>query len=386
MAEGMPRLAVVGIHGYGVSHLRAIEERRGAVDLVGVCDTRPDHSGRIDPDVPQFTDVAELLDRTAPELVIIATPIHTHLPFAEAALRSGADVLLEKPPVATMEQFDRLLGVQAETGRVCQVGFQSLGSAAFPALDSMIDSGRLGELVGISGVGLWVRAFSYWQRSAWAGRRTIDGMPVMDGVITNPLAHATSAALRLGRAERADDLAEVEVDLFRANAIESDDTSVVRVITEAGLKITLGLTLCAEESQQAPYVEVVGTEQAARFFYTQDLVELRPAGDLDAEPTERLTYQRISLLDNLIAHRRDGSELLCPLINTGGFMRVVDEVATGEPRPIGAEAVRLIEADDDRRLAIPGVETWVRRAAYEHRTFTELGAPFADPGGSAAGR
>ncbi len=377
MSEGMPRLAVIGIHGYGVSHLRAIEERRDAVELVGVCDTRPDDTGRIDPAVPQFTEVTELLRRTRPELVIIATPIHTHLPFADAAMRAGADVLLEKPPVATMAQFDQLRAVAAETGRVCQVGFQSLGSAAFHDLDSMIDSGRLGELVGISGVGLWVRTFTYWQRSAWAGCRTIDGMPVMDGVVTNPLAHATSAALRLGRAERAEDLAEVEVDLFRANAIESDDTSVVRVITDAGVKITLGLTLCAEESQEAPYVEVVGTEQTARFFYTQDLVELRSAGDLDAEPTERLTYQRVSLLDNLIAHRREGADLLCPLINTGGFMRVVDAVAATEPRQIEVDELRLLGADEESRLAIPGVADWVRRAAYEHRTFTDLQAPFA---------
>lgn len=377
MAEGLPRLAVVGIHGYGVSHLRAATERLDRIDLVGVCDTKPDDSGRLDPSVPVFTDVAELLDRTRPEIVTIATPIHTHLPFAEAALRSGADVLLEKPPVATMEQFDRLLAVAAETGRVVQIGFQSLGSAAFPALDAMIDSGRLGELVGISGVGVWLRTFSYWRRSAWAGRRVIDGVPVMDGVITNPLAHATSAALRLARAQRADELAEVEVDLFRANAIESDDTSVVRVVTNDGTRVTLGLTLCAEQSQEAPYVEVVGTEQAARFFYTQDIVELRPADELTGAPAETLTYERTSLLDNLIAHRATGEPLLCPLLDTGGFMRVVDAVAAGEPRQLDPSATELVEADGEQRMMIPGIDAWVRRAAYEHATFTALGAPFA---------
>lgn len=377
MAEGLPRIAVVGIHGYGVSHLREVTTRRDRVELVGVCDTRPDQDGRIGPEVPYFTEVPELLAATRPEIVTIATPIHTHLPFAEAALRAGADVLLEKPPVATMAQFEQLLGVVEETGRVCQIGFQSLGSAAFPALDAMIDSGRLGELAGISGVGLWVRAFSYWNRSGWAGRRTIDGVPVMDGVITNPLAHASSAALRLGRASRVEDLAEVEVDLFRANTIESDDTSVVRVVTKDGLRITLGLTLCAEESQQAPYVEVVGSELAARFFYTQDEVELRPAGEPAAEPVERLTYQRTSLLDNLLAHRADGTDLISPLEASGGFMRIVDAVAATEPRPVDEAAVRLIETEDDRRLAITDVREWVLRAAYEHRTFTDLGAPFA---------
>lgn len=377
MAEGLPRLAVVGIHGYGASHLRAATERLDRIELVGVCDTKPDDSGRLDPSVPVFADVTELLERTRPEIVTIATPIHTHLPFAEAALRSGADVLLEKPPVATMEQFDRLLGVAAETGRAVQIGFQSLGSAAFPALETMIDSGRLGELVGISGVGVWLRNFSYWRRSAWAGRRVIDDVPVMDGVITNPLAHATSAALRLARAQRADELAEVEVDLFRANAIESDDTSVVRVVTNDGTRVTLGLTLCAEQSQEAPYVELVGTEQAARLFYTQDVVELRPAADLTGAPAETLRYERTSLLDNLLAHRATGEPLLCPLLDTGGFMRVVDAVAAGEPRQLDPSATELVETDGEQRMMIPGIDAWVRRAAYEHATFTALGAPFA---------
>ena len=44
-------------------------------------------------------------------------------------MRAGADVLLEKPPVPTMAEFDHLLALCAETGRSCQIGFQSLGSA-----------------------------------------------------------------------------------------------------------------------------------------------------------------------------------------------------------------------------------------------------------------
>src|SRR5258708_40299859 len=38
-----------------------------------------------------------------PDAVVIATPHHTHLPIAYAALAAGADVLIEKPLAASLD-------------------------------------------------------------------------------------------------------------------------------------------------------------------------------------------------------------------------------------------------------------------------------------------
>ncbi|MFS2032363.1 Gfo/Idh/MocA family oxidoreductase, partial [Curtobacterium sp. CT11-45] len=75
------------------------------------------------------------------DVVVVAAPIAAHLPLALAALESGADVLLEKPPVTTRADLATLLDAERRSGRVVQVGFQSLGSHALPAL-------RDGSLVG----------------------------------------------------------------------------------------------------------------------------------------------------------------------------------------------------------------------------------------------
>ena len=45
-------------------------------------------------------------------------------------MRAGADVLLEKPPTASLAEFEQLSAVVAETGRACQVGFQAQASQA----------------------------------------------------------------------------------------------------------------------------------------------------------------------------------------------------------------------------------------------------------------
>ena len=170
---------------------------------------------------------------------MLCTPIHTHRQLAEAAMRAGADVLLEKPPVPTMAEFEHLLALCAETGRSCQIGFQSLGSAAVAALALAVAAGSLGEVTSISTRCAWVRSVDYFHRSRWAGHRELDGIPVMDGVLTNPFAHAVATALRVDGSTRVEDVLSVETDLFRANDISSDDTSTVRVTTRRGTTMLL---------------------------------------------------------------------------------------------------------------------------------------------------
>src|SRR6476659_2216707 len=126
------RVAVVGIHGHGSTHVRNAQtlQEHGQCALVAVADLRPPDPGTVGPDVGVFTDLDALLASTAVDIVVVCTPIHTHGTLAEAAMRAGADVLLEKPPVPTMAEFDQLLALCAETGRSCPIGFQSLGSPA----------------------------------------------------------------------------------------------------------------------------------------------------------------------------------------------------------------------------------------------------------------
>ena len=119
-------------------------------------------------------------------------------------------------------------------------------------------SGEIGEVRGVSAVGTWVRTTGYFKRSRWAGKRSLDGTDVVDGVATNALAHAVATGLRIAGAALAADVASVETDLYRAHATESDDTSVIRVRTAGGTVLLCALTLCADE-QTAPSVTVHGT-------------------------------------------------------------------------------------------------------------------------------
>ena len=61
-------------------------------------------------------------------------------------------------------------------------------------------SGEIGEVRGVSAVGTWVRTKGYFKRSRWAGKRSLDGTDVVDGVATNALAHAVATGLRIAGA------------------------------------------------------------------------------------------------------------------------------------------------------------------------------------------
>src|SRR4051812_5683422 len=205
------RLVLVGVRGYGQVHTQRIARlaEQGLVRLIAAVDPavvvhQPTIYG-----VDLFADLAEALAAVGPvDVVVVAAPIGDHFRLAHAALASGADVLLEKPPVASLDDFTRLLATERETGHVVQVGFQSLGSPA-PQM-FLADAFGIGPVTRVGAVGAWSRTLGYWSRSPWAGRRSLYGRAVVDGVVTNPLAHAVATALAIAGARQTDDVDSVD--------------------------------------------------------------------------------------------------------------------------------------------------------------------------------
>jgi len=368
------RVVLAGAHGHGHWHLNNLRRltAAGLVRLVGVCDVRP-----VEPELltglgePELSaDLTELIKRTRAEITILVTPIHTHADLAMQALAAGSHLLLEKPPTATLADFDRVATAVDRSGLACQVGFQSLGSQAIPAVRKLIADGAIGRVRGIGVAGAWERPVSYYTRVPWAGRRRMDGVDVVDGALTNPFAHAIATALALTDAP----VETTEVELYHANEIEADDTSSIRVRLADGTVVTVAVSLCADRRHE-PYVVVHGETGRITLTYTTDEVRLN-----DDPP---VVYPRTDLLENLVAHVRDGAELLVPLHRTSGFMGVMEAVRRApDPLPIPDEFQRR-ETDEDGRLTrrvLPGVETLVARSADRLALFSELDVPWSAPG------
>ncbi|GAB2603637.1 Gfo/Idh/MocA family oxidoreductase [Streptomyces capparidis] len=377
-------VVLAGARGHGRWHLENVLRlaRAGRAVLAGVCELVPlseaelaeaGLAGAAAASVRQSTDLADLLARTGAGVTIVCTPIHTHTPLALTAARAGSHVLLEKPPAPSFASYREMAEGVAAAGAACQIGFQSLGSHAITAVREIVAEGRIGRVRGIGAAGAWVRDDAYWARAAWSGRRRLGGTDVVDGVLTNPLAHALATALRLDGGDRAEDVAEVELELFRANPIEADDTSCVRVRTTRGGVVTVAATLCAERNSD-PYVVVHGERGRVVLWYKQDRVRVECDG---AEPVTA-THPRTDLLENLLDHLRDGTELLVPPAATGAFMRVVEAVRTApDPVPLPGGAWRTEPGERAPRRVVPGVDDLVAASAERLATYSELGAPWA---------
>ncbi len=120
------RIAVIGLGKMGQYHINAINRLKTGdvesyykgnykhllcgIELCGLCDIS-EEKATIFKDIPFYNDYRELLSQTSPDIVIIATPTATHYRIAREALRSGANVFVEKPIVTLLEQFDELVRI-----------------------------------------------------------------------------------------------------------------------------------------------------------------------------------------------------------------------------------------------------------------------------------
>jgi len=122
------RVAVVGAGAFGRNHVRVYHELQVAgagVELVAVVDRDPavlaaayEKYG-----VAGYETVeAMLADGVRLDAASVCVPTVHHADAAETLLRAGADVLIEKPLAATLEEADRVVALARELGRVLQVG------------------------------------------------------------------------------------------------------------------------------------------------------------------------------------------------------------------------------------------------------------------------
>ncbi|MEE1617675.1 Gfo/Idh/MocA family protein [Brachybacterium sp. J153] len=378
------RVALVGTRGFGRVHLENLARltAAGLAELVGVVDIAEPPAELAAIHHPSLEELlAAVPGEASPEVVIIATPIDTHVPLATAALAAGCHVYLEKPPVPELGELRTLQEAADAAGRSLQVGFQARGGGGVGALIDLIATGQLGAVRAVRAYGAWQRDRAYYQRSRWAGRRRLDGRRVADGVATNPLAHSVHAALAIAGMTRVEDVARVTTELRRAHDIEADDTSFLRVepapggTGEPARPTVLAALTTTAPTQGAPWVEVLGENGSARLWYTEDRAEVTAA---DGTVTAR-EFPRRDLVENLLAHVRDPQvALISPLASTGAFSAVLEAIqSVPDPLPIDPSSVTWEGDGEAAHPVVDRIEEALLEALDRGVPFSRLGLPWA---------
>lgn len=143
------RLAVLGMnHGQKIAR-GAVEHPE--VELVAVAGFG-ENDKRIAEElgVPIYEDYTLLLKQEELDALYVALPNRLHLPATELAIQAGIKfLLLEKPVADTVEEAERIIELCDEAGVTLLIGHHRRSSSKYLFLRYLLDSGRLGDVVGL---------------------------------------------------------------------------------------------------------------------------------------------------------------------------------------------------------------------------------------------
>lgn len=96
------------------------------------------------PHVDGCHDPSEVFEAPDVEAVLLSTPVRTHFSLAEAALRSGKSVLVEKPMATSTEDAETLVTLAGNSGLLVAAGHTFLYSPSVQYIKAFIEDGKLG--------------------------------------------------------------------------------------------------------------------------------------------------------------------------------------------------------------------------------------------------
>jgi predicted dehydrogenase len=148
----MIKAAIIGLGKMGLSHC-SILNAHPDVNLVAVCDSSTfllDAFNKYSK-LKTYTDYKKMIEETAPECIVVATPTKFHADMVLYALERGIHVFCEKPFSLTVEDGVKMVTVAEMKGLVNQVGYHNRYIGTFKEMKRMVESGVIGDLYHFTG-------------------------------------------------------------------------------------------------------------------------------------------------------------------------------------------------------------------------------------------
>lgn len=142
-----------GLLGLGRMGLRHLEVLRGLnLDVVGASDLQEGARAKAAADygVAQsalFADAREMIEKTRPELLVVATTAPSHAEFVCLGARNGARAILcEKPMAVSLAECDRMIDACAAAGTRLAVNHQMRFMEQYTKAKEMVEDASFGGL------------------------------------------------------------------------------------------------------------------------------------------------------------------------------------------------------------------------------------------------
>ena len=147
------RVAVVGVNGRGMAHVRDFAKRKD-VQVAAICDVDEQAFTKAHDAVLKATgkapvferDLRKLLEDRSIDVISVATPNHWHSLAAVWAIQAGKDVYLEKPVSHNVHEGRVVVDMARKHGRIVQTGSQSRSNPGMRQFIDYVQSGKLGKV------------------------------------------------------------------------------------------------------------------------------------------------------------------------------------------------------------------------------------------------
>ncbi|MCW5548227.1 MAG: Gfo/Idh/MocA family oxidoreductase [Opitutaceae bacterium] len=369
-----PRLALIGISGYGRIHLELARgcHDRGEAAIVAATVINPAEEAANVADLQArgcriHGNYEEMLraHRGEIDLCLIPTGIHWHARMTLAALDAGANVLVEKPLSSAMAEAGAVLARERSAGRFVAVGFQDCYDPGTRWLVDELRRGAIGEVRSVRFLGVWPRPRAYFLRNTWAGRLQQDGAPVLDSPLSNAFGHFVLLSLLFAGVDAADIAASaVEVELFRAHAIESFDTAVVALRTPRGQRLWFGASHASHVTTE-PEILIEGSAGRACWRYEKEACIEPAAGARQCRPVLDQHATRRLMLAAVLARLRDPAAAVCTAAMAARHTALIETVHRAAPVTAfsAGEIVWSAAGTDSAQVPmVPGLDAALRTA------------------------
>lgn len=166
------RFAIVGFGNIGQRHAQHIVQHQAA-QLVAVCDIDSQKASLVQ--VPFYTNLDEMLEQIDAEVLCVCTPNYLHEKHCIAALEHSWHALVEKPMALSTAECNRMIATAQKHNKLIFAVKQNRYNPPVVAVKNLIEQQLLGKIFMIQVNCFWNRGDSYYQQSAWRGKKVMDG-------------------------------------------------------------------------------------------------------------------------------------------------------------------------------------------------------------------
>ena len=354
----MIRVAIVGTGGISHAHIKGYLQFPERCKIVALVDIVPEKAQRVKEqyqlDADVYDDHQKILPRTDIDLVDVCTPPYVHASISINSLRSGKNVVCEKPMAASLEECDAMIRARDESGKKLSIIAQNRFRQPIANLKAMLDSGIAGPVRSVQVDSFWWRGHSYydlWWRGTWekeGGGCTLN----------HAVHHIDMLAWMMGLPQK---VTSVLANVAHDNAEVEDLSASILQYPGALAQLTASVVHHGEEQQlvfqcekakiAAPFTCYASTPQPNGFPVRNEELEKEIAAYADSLPEVKYEVHP-GQLENVLTALETG----CDVAITGEDGRRTIELITGifKSGALG-QTIDLPLAKDDPFYTVEGI-------------------------------